>query len=199
MTISYVVGNSLYLNITNRCPNRCEFCVRNYKQSVGDADSLWLDHEPDMDEIISDLEKRDFSKYESVVFCGYGEPAMRLDDIKKISQWIKSKTDIPIRINTNGLSDLIYNRDTAPEFKGIVDVISISLNSSTPEGYDEICHSDYGLDALPAILKFASNVKNYVPSVILSVVDTIGKDEIEKCRKLAEKAGVKFRVREYIK
>lgn len=199
MTISYVVGNSLYLNITNRCPNRCEFCVRNYKQSVGDADSLWLDHEPDMDEIISDLEKRDFSKYESVVFCGYGEPLMRLDDVKQISRYIKSKANIPIRINTNGLSDLIYNRDTSQDLEGIADVISISLNSSTPEGYDEICHSDYGLDALPAILKFASNVKNYVPSVILSVVDTIGKDEIEKCRKLAEKAGVKFRVREYIK
>ncbi len=91
MTISYVVGNSLYLNITNRCPNRCEFCVRNYKQSVGDADSLWLDHEPDMDEIISDLEKRDFNKYESVVFCGYGEPAMRWMILKKSANGLNLK------------------------------------------------------------------------------------------------------------
>ena len=28
MTITYEVGNSLYLIITKRCSNRCDFCIR---------------------------------------------------------------------------------------------------------------------------------------------------------------------------
>ena len=199
MTITYEVGNSLYVNITNRCPNACEFCVRTHGSSYGTAESLWLDREPSVQEIIEDIEKRDLSRYKELVFCGYGEPLERIDELCAVSRALKERhPSLKIRVNTNGLSDLIHGRKTAPQLKGLVDVLSISLNSATPEDYDRICHPKFGLKAHPALLQFAKEAKAYVPRVVLSVVDTIGEEEIEKCRVLAETAGTEFRVRKYI-
>ena len=198
MTISYVVENSLYLNITNSCPNSCDFCVRNNSDSVGDADTLWLEYEPSFDEIINDLLKRDLNIYNEIVFCGYGEPFERIDDIIDICGWLKENNNIKIRINTNGLGDLIQSKKTAPMLKGFIDTVSISLNASTPAKYDDICHSVFGAAALPAIIEFATESKNYIDNVIFTVVDTLSKEEIENCRKIAQECGVLFRVRTYI-
>ena len=167
--------------------------------SYGTADSLWLEREPSVQEIIEDIEKRDLGRYKELVFCGYGEPLERIDELCAVSRALKERhASLKIRVNTNGLSDLIHGRKTAPQLKGLVDVLSISLNSATPEDYDRICHPKFGLKAHPALLQFAKEAKAYVPRVVLSVVDTIGKEEIEKCRVLAETAGTEFRVRKYI-
>ena len=198
MTISYVLGNSLYLNLTNKCPNNCDFCVRNNTDHLGDAESLWLEQEPSHGEIINDLEKRDLDSFDSIVFCGYGEPLERLDEVVEVSKYIRSRTDKPIRINTNGLSDLINGKNSAERLRGLVDIVSISLNASDSEKYDEVCHSVYGRKAFGAMLEFASASKKFIPRVILSVVDTIGAEEIEKCRAIAREIGVEYRVREYI-
>ncbi|MBR6407063.1 MAG: TIGR04100 family radical SAM protein [Clostridia bacterium] len=198
MTISYVLGNSLYLNLTNKCPNNCDFCVRNNTDHLGDAESLWLEREPSHGEIINDLEKRDLDSFDSIVFCGYGEPLERLDEVVEVSKYIRSRTDKPIRINTNGLSDLINGKNSAERLRGLVDIVSISLNASDSEKYDEVCHSVYGRKAFGAMLEFASASKKFIPRVILSVVDTIGAEEIEKCRAIAREIGVEYRVREYI-
>ena len=112
---------------------------------------------------------------------------------------IREASHISIRVNTNGLSDLINGRKTAPEFDGLVDIISISLNAATPEKYQEICHSQFGLEAFPAILSFTRQVSVYVPQVVLSVVDKdMPQREIAECERLAKQNGALFRVRAYI-
>ena len=199
MTITYELGNSLYVNITNRCSNACTFCVRNEHDGVNGKDNLWLDREPDIDEIKADFEKRDLSKYDAVVFCGYGEPMMRADIVIETAKWLKEKYPyIKIRINTNGQANLIYGRDITPELEGVADTISISLNAENAEKYQKLCISRFGEAAFDGLIEFARLAKRYVPQVVFSVVDIMPQDEIENCRKIAEECGVSFRVREFI-
>lgn len=199
MTITYELGNSLYVNITNRCSNACTFCVRNEHDGVNGKDNLWLDREPDIDEIKADFEKRDLSKYDAVVFCGYGEPMMRADIVIETAKWLKEKYPyIKIRINTNGQANLIYGRDITPKLEGVVDTISISLNAENAEKYQKLCISRFGEAAFDGLIEFARLAKRYVPQVVFSVVDIMPQDEIENCRKIAEECGVSFRVREFI-
>ena len=197
MTITYEVGNGLYVNTTNRCSNACEFCVRATVESYyGD---LWLEHEPTVDEICESILARDLSKYTEIVFCGYGEPTERIDDILAVARRVKAVCDLPIRINTNGQGSMIAERDITPELAGLIDVVSISLNTADAESYQAICHSRFGTAAYQGLLDFAKAAKRYVPKVVLSVVDTTIPDaEIEACRKIAENCGVTLRVREFI-
>ncbi|MCI8387392.1 MAG: radical SAM protein [Clostridiales bacterium] len=197
MTITYTVGNSLYVNTTNRCSNSCDFCVRSHGEELyGD---LWLDREPTREEILNDIEKRRLEDYDELVFCGYGEPAERLDDILWVCRKLKSTRKIKIRMNTNGQSDLINKRDTAPDFEGLFDVVSISLNCATAESYQAVCHSEFGEEAFEALISFARRVKEYVPSVVFSVVrGSIPDTDIDICQKIANKNGVTLRVREML-
>lgn len=198
LVITYRLGDSLYVNMTNRCSNRCDFCIRNYGNGIDDSGDLWLDREPAVDEIVEDIFNNVGGCVE-IVFCGYGEPLMRLDDVVSVMKKVRSKFNIPFRINTNGQADLIHGRETSKDLSGLVDTVSISLNAPSAKEYDRICHSDYGEKAYEAILKYASDCKKYVPNVVLSVVDVMKKEDIEKCREIAEKLGVKFRVRKMIK
>lgn len=199
MTISYEIGNKLYLNITNKCPCNCTFCIRNNGDGAYGSDPLWLEHQPESEEVIDDLKKRDLNAYEEIIFCGYGEPTCELELLKTVAKHIRSVTKTPIRINTNGLSDLINKRSTATDFEGIADTISISLNAADKEEYYKVTRPSFkDADCFEAMLKFASEVKNYVPNTMLTVVDVIGEEEIEKSRKIAEEIGIKLRVREYI-
>ena len=198
MTIAYAVGRNLYLNITNRCPCACTFCIRTMCDGAYGSDPLWLEHEPSMEEIRAALDKEDLSQYEEVVFCGYGEPACRWDDMMWLCDKIKENGSHFIRINTNGLADLITGRNAALELDGKVDAVSVSLNASTAEGYEAICHSQYGLQAFPAILKFTSTAVFNVPHVRMTVVSTMPKEEIDACKRVCEKIGADFFVREYI-
>ena len=195
--VLYDYASGLYANLTNRCPCRCEFCIRTMVDSLGDADSLWLKREPTVNEVKELLKEWDLSRYTELVFCGYGEPMERLDEVLALCRYIKGTTNLKTRINTNGLSDLLHDRGTAPELKGLVDAISISLNAASAEKYDALCHPKFGLESWPAILKFTENVKKYVPDVTMSVVGgTIPKEDVEICRHIAEdQLGVKFRVR----
>ena len=200
MTITYEFENSLYVNVTNQCSNDCVFCLRNNHDTVNGKDNLWLDREPEIDEIKQDFEKRDLSSYSSVVFCGYGEPLMRYDVCIEIASWLKEKCpNLPIRINTNGQANLIAKKDITPSFEGIIDTISISLNAANADRYDELCKSVYGKAAFDALQDFAIKAKKYVPTVVLSIVDhDISEDEIEQCRNIAKNCGVDFRIRSYI-
>ena len=199
MTLSYEVDGGLYLNITNKCPCNCTFCIRHNGDGAYGSDPLWLEHQPTAEEVIEDLKKRDLESYKQIVFCGYGEPTCELEILKTVSAYIRSVTDKPIRINTNGLSDLINKRDTAPEFKGVCDCVSISLNASTSEAYHAVTRPSFkDTDCFEAMLTFAKNVRKYVPDVVLTVVDIIGEEEIVRSRAIAESIGVRLRVREYI-
>ena len=198
MTISYEVGDSLYLNITNKCPCACTFCLRQNGDGAYGSDPLWLEHTPSFEEITENLSQRALDKYRNIVFCGYGEPTCELEMLKKVAKWLKERTKTPLRLNTNGLSDLVNHRSTAPEFAGLIDIISISLNAPDEADYMSVTRPSFGEGSYGAMLKFASEVKNYVPETVLTVVDIIGEEQVEKSRKIAESVGVKLRVREYI-
>ena len=196
MAIIYDYFGGLYINLTNRCPCRCEFCIKNYTDSLGSADSLMLDHEPTVDEVMDELERWDVDHYDEIIFCGYGEPTERLDELLEIARYIKSKYGKPIRINTIGLADLIWGRETLPDLKGLIDSLSISLNEADAESFDCLCHPKFGLDSYEAICRYARDAGKYVPNVAVSVVrGTLSNEALQKCHEKARKWGVDFKIR----
>lgn len=195
MTIFYPIGDSLYVNLTNKCPCRCVFCVREEHETVGNNNSLWLDHDPSMEEIKADLERFNLDEYKEIVFCGFGEPMMRMDDLIETAKYIKSKADIKKRINTNGLGDLIHEKNTAECIKDCIDSVSISLNAPDKESYCRVTRPKFGEQSFEAMLKFAEECRDCGINIAFSVVDEITPEEIEKSKELAESLGVKLRVR----
>lgn len=195
MNILYTIDDILYINITNKCPCNCVFCIRQEGDSVENSGSLWLEKEPSVEEIINELKKEDLSKYSQIVFCGYGEPLMRINEVVDVCKYIKSVSTIKLRINTNGLSDLIYKKSTAPMLKDVVDCVSISLNAPSKEEYNEISKPIYGLEAFDSLLSFAKEAKENIKEVKFSVVDVITEDQIERCKEIANSMGIPLRVR----
>lgn len=195
--VFYDYGGALYANITNKCPCRCNFCIRDMVDSVGEADSLWLKREPTLEEIKELLDEQDLNFYDELVFCGYGEPTERLSELLEIAKYAKSKNKaLNIRMNTNGLADLINARDTTKDLIGIIDVVSISLNAKNAEDYVKLCHPKFGVRSYEAILDYTRRVKNCINDVTMSVVGfSLLADDIPECKKIADKIGVKFRVR----
>ena len=200
MTITYPVHNGIYVNMTNRCPCACTFCLRKQSDHVYGSDSLWLEREPTVEEVCESIDKWDLSTYSEIVFCGYGEPTMRLDDLLKVAAYIKSKSNIPLRINTNGLADLIAGEKVAHKLEGLIDTVSVSLNATNKEDYFKLVRPKFGIDSYDAMLSFTKECTKYVPNVIMTVVDEVtSKEEQEKCRKICESIGAKLRVRPYEK
>ena len=198
MTISYPVGNNLYINLTNRCPCACTFCLRQNGPGVYGSDPLWLDHEPTYEEIITDLARRQLADFGEIVFCGYGEPTERLDVLLQTARYLKAHNAPPIRINTNGLADLIWNRPTAPDLAGLIDTVSISLNARDPETYLKLTRSRFGLPSFDAMLRFTRECTRYVPHVVMTVVDQVTTpEEQEACRQLCTSLGATLRVRPF--
>ena len=190
---TYKIRNSLYLNITNRCTNECFFCTRISDPWV-QGYNLRLEGEPSAEDIIKEI--GDPKVYDEVVFCGYGEPTLRLNIIKEVSKKIKELGG-KIRLNTNGHGNLINKRNILPELKGIIDTISISLNAEDNEKYNKICHPIFKNGTYEAVKEFIREAKKYIPEVVATIVDVPEVDE-EKCKEIAEKElGVKFRERRY--
>ena len=199
MTVTYRVGDGLYVNLTNKCPCACTFCIRQNAPGVYGSDSLWLEREPTPDEVCAAIE-RNLGDCTELVFCGYGEPTERLDALLEVAaRFRKSHPDILIRVNTNGLSDLIAGEPTAHRFAGLVDAVSISLNAPTAEEYVALCRPKFGAAAHAALLKFAEEVKRFVPNVTLTVVGTeaLTPEKEAACRRLAAERGVPLRVRRF--
>ncbi len=198
MTILYEVHKGLYVNMTNRCPCECSFCLRQDKGSKSLYGNLWLEREPSVEEVIAEFEKRDLSKYNEIVFCGFGEPSERLYDIFKVCDHLRKMTSLPIRINTNGMADLIHGKSTAPDFKGRIDVVSISLNTPDRERYYDLTKCRYGIESFDAMLKFAGEVKKYVEKVVLSTVaTTITAEEELQCAEICRRLDVTYRIRPF--
>ena len=198
MTITYAGRNGIYVNLTNRCPCACTFCLRQNRDKVFNSDSLWLEREPTLKEICDSIDTWDLAKYEEIVFCGYGEPTERLEDLLKVAEYIKSKSSIPIRINTNGLADLIAGEKVAHKLEGLIDTVSVSLNATNKEDYLKLVRPKFGIDSYNAMLSFTHDCTKYVPNVIMTVVDKVTtKEEQEKSREICESVGATFRVRPY--
>lgn len=201
LTISYEYGDSLYVNVTNKCDCACVFCLRHngHKGSIY-ADDLWLEREPTRDEILEDIKKNDLGKYRELVFCGFGEPTFRMDDILWVVAQLK-KTEVlpPVRINTNGHANSINKRDVTPDMAGLIDTVSISLNGSTAEEYVAVTRPSTGVKGWEDMLDFTKKAAEYVPNVVMTVVDKDKTaEDIERCRTMAESLGAHLRVREYI-
>ena len=196
MTILYPLYGNLYVNMTNRCPCACTFCLRNNGDELNGSGNLWLDREPSVEEVKADFDKFSPDGYQDIVFCGYGEPTERLEDVLEVAAYVKSKFGKKTRINTNGLANLIYNKDVTPMFEGKMDAVSISLNTPDPQKYLELTRNKFGLESFDAMLAFARDVKKYVPSVTMTTVEsTISQQEEEKCRKICEELGITYRIR----
>ncbi len=198
MTILYRVHNNLYVNLTNRCSSACVFCLRQNHDTVGDSDTLWLEHEPTYEEVIKAFEAFPSDSYDELVFCGYGEPTIRFDLIKDVAGYVKKNFGKKIRLNTNGQGNLINERNIEAEMEGLIDTVSISLNNPDPVKYQELVKSRFGVQAFDAMLSFAREAKKYVPNVVLSTVaTTITKEEEARCAAICVELGVTYRLRAY--
>lgn len=200
MTITYQVKNAVYVNLTNRCPCNCTFCLRQNGPGVFGSGPLWLEREPTLEETIESLGQWDYSRFREVVFCGYGEPTERLDVLLAAAARLKERDSaLRVRVNTNGLSDLINGKPTAPLFVGKVDCLSISLNTDDPAEYLTLCRPRFGEAAYPAMLKFAKEAAALLPSVVMTVVGepVTSLEKQARCREIAEGLGARLRVRPY--
>ena len=199
MTVTYAAGAAIYVNMTNRCPCACTFCLRHNKDHVFNSDSLWLDREPTVEEVFDSLNAWNLTQYKEIVFCGYGEPTERLYDLLEVAKYIRTKSNIKIRINTNGLADLIWKESTAPKLAGLIDAVSISLNATNKEEYLRVVRPKFGIESYDAMLKFTKDCTAYVPSVIMTVVDVVtSAEEQALCRKICESVGATLRIRPYV-
>ena len=198
MTITYRIRDSVYVNLTNRCPCSCTFCLRSLGPGVHASDSLWLAREPTFDEVVRSLAAWDWTVCREVVFCGYGEPTERLDVLLAVAAHLKAgDPSLRVRVNTNGLSDLINGGPTAARFAGLVDCLSISLNTDDAAEYLTLCRPRFGAAAYPALLKFTREAAAAVPDVVMTVVGEPVTDAAKqaRCRALAESLGARLRVR----
>ena len=204
MTITYEYEGALYVNLTNKCNCNCEFCLRHGKAegSIYTEDSLWLEREPTRQEALDSFLSRDVPSYREIVFCGYGEPTYRIDDILWLVDQLKERFGEqlpPMRINTNGHANLIHGRDVCPDLKGRIQTLSISLNAVDAAGYVQLCHPIQGEAAYQAMLDFAKEAAAYVPNVVMTIVDKDKtREEIDRCYAIAEELGVQLRVRSFI-
>ena len=196
-TYVYELDGNLYINLTNKCSNGCEFCVRNERASYY-GNYLWLRHgEPTAEKVIAALSAKDLTAYKELVFCGFGEPTYKMTEMTEIAEYAHSK-GLKTRLNTNGQGNLINKRDIVPELAGKIDLVNVSLNAPDAESYQKICRSMFRLDAFPALVEFAKScVKNGV-SCRFSVVDCIGEEAVASCRRLADSVGVPLYVRKFI-
>lgn len=191
-TIAYKIRNSLYLNITNRCSNSCTFCAK-FEDFTVKGHHLRLDHEPSAQEVLAAIGNR--KDFDEVVFCGYGEPLIRLDLIKEVAAELK-KRGHRIRINTDGQANLVHGRNILPELAGIIDTVSVSLNTADPAQYLSLCRTPFGEDGFMGVCAFLREAHSYIPNVVATAVTVPGVD-IAAVRSLAESIGVTFREREF--
>jgi len=190
--IAYKIRNSLYLNITNQCSNRCSFCAK-FDNFTVKGHNLLLDGEPTFDEIMAAVGRP--AGIDEIVFCGYGEPLIRLELVKQVAQELKGR-GYCIRINTDGQANMIHGRNILPELAGLVDSISVSLNAPDADTYKQICNTPFGEAGFEAVCTFIREAHHYIPQVVASAVTIPGID-IETCQRLAESLGAEFRIREF--
>ena len=190
------VHDNIYVNLTNKCPCACTFCLRQTRDHMENSHVLWLEHAPSFEEVQEAMKAVDFSKYKEVVFCGFGEPTEALDVLKQSAKLIKEKYNMPIRINTNGLGSLVNERDIVPELKGLVDTISVSLNTPNADEYHRLVRSKFGEKSFDAMIDFTKECTKYIPNVVMTTVETtITHEEEKQCQEICDRVGAKYRIR----
>ena len=192
LSYTYQIGKSLYINVTNRCNADCVFCDRNGDAVIfGYKLKMRKDQEPPAGVYIAEI--GDPTKYKEIVFCGYGEPTIRWDVVKEVAKYVKAKGG-STRLNTNGHGNVINKRDITPDLKGLIDTVSISLNSTEPEQYAKLMRVSPEMHK--EMLDFARKAKEY-SRVVMSIVGLSEVDTEKAKRFVNEQLGAEFRVREY--
>lgn len=194
--ILYTYKNQVYANITNRCDCSCTFCIRTTKDTIGDSTNMWFEKDPSLEEIKQALDSFDFTGYDELVFCGYGEPTCALDNLLAGAAYAKEKYNVRIRLNTNGLCNLYHKRNIVPELAKVIDSISISLNAPTAEKYQAVTRPQFE-NAFPALLEFAALAKKAIPHTQLSIVDVLPQEDIAECQRIADERGIYLKIRKF--
>ena len=197
MTLLYKVHDNIYVNLTNKCPCACTFCLRQTRDHMEASDVLWLEHDVTREELLDAFENTDLSPYPEVVFCGFGEPMEALDVLLAGAKYIKDHYPTkPVRINTNGQGNLIHGKDITPLLEGLVDTVSISLDTPDPDQYQRLVRSKFGAGSFDAMIDFAKKCTHHVPHVVMTTVETtISHEDEEKCRKICQSIGAHYRIR----
>ena len=197
-TYVYTLDGNLYINLTNKCSNGCDFCVRNERSSYY-GNYLWLRNgDPTVEKVIAAAKGfGDLKRFKEVVFCGFGEPTYKVAEMVALCDYFHEK-GLKTRLNTNGQGNLINKRDIVPELKDKIDFVNISLNASCVEKYQPICRSQFGESGFSGLIEFAKLCRKNEVACRFSVVDCIGEDEVEACKRLAESVKIPLYVRKYI-
>ncbi len=188
----YKIGNKLYINLTNRCSNNCDFCIRDGREGMNGT-ALWIEKEPSANDVIAAL-PQDLLSYEEVVFCGFGEPTYNLEALVEAGKFLHEK-GVTTRINTNGQANLIHGKDVSAEVCSACDYINVSLNECNAQKYQTHCNSVFGEDAYAALLDFARLCVSHGAKVNFSIVDSIERRDIDECIELSKKLGIPLRIR----
>lgn len=198
----YFIGNTMYINVTNLCTSECVFCIRNSEEGLGDFNP-WLDTEIVKAEcVIDEVRTGNPCVRDEVVFCGYGEPFIKLDLVKEVAAFIKNLCpEVPIRVNTNGHASLIHKKDVVPELKGLIDRVSVSLNAENAELYKELTQTKFDAQESYEAMKI------FMKDCQLAGIDTTASIvvgyknysvDVEKCKNIADSLGVNFKIREWL-
>ncbi len=194
--IIYTYSNQVYANITNKCDCACVFCIRNQKDAIGEAESLWHKVNPSLEEVKEAIDAFDFTGYSEFVFCGYGEPTCALEILIPTAAYVKEKYNMKIRVNTNGLGNLYNGKNIIPELAKVVDTVSISLNAPNEEEYNKVTRPQFE-GAYEAMLDFARESDKVFEHTQLTIVDVLEQSAIEKCKEVANSIGVHLRIRKF--
>ena len=197
-TYVYTLDGNLYINLTNKCSNACDFCVRNERSSYY-GNYLWIRNgDPTVEKVIAAAKGfGDLTRFKEVVFCGFGEPTYKVAEMVALCDYFHEK-GLKTRLNTNGQGNLINKRDIVPELKDKIDFVNISLNASCVEKYQPICRSQFGESGFSGMIEFAKLCRKNEIACRFSIVDCIGEEEVEACRRLAESVRIPLYVRKYI-
>ncbi len=195
--ILYTYQDQVYVNLTNKCDCSCRFCIRSHHDGVGDADSLWHEKDPDLQEVKAAMDAFDFTGKKELVYCGYGEPTCALENLIESARYAREKYGLKIRVNTNGLGNLYHKKDIVPLLAEVVDSVSISLNAPDKEEYMDVTRPQFE-DAFEGMLEFTRECGKQIAQVKMTVVDVLPDEDIEASRKLAKSLGVELRVRNFV-
>jgi TatD DNase family protein len=192
--IVYPIRDSLYVNLTNRCTNRCVFCPRATNPRVkGHWLGMTEPDEPSAEQVLEAI--GDPTRYDAIVFCGFGEPTLRLKVMLEVARRVKERGGVT-RVNTNGSGDLIAGQPIAPKLRGVIDTVSVSLNTADPEQYRRLCRPEFGERMYPAMLQFIRSCRAEGLDVVVTALDYPEVD-IAAVERLARELDVVFRPRTY--
>ena len=192
--ILYTYKDSVYANITNKCNCRCTFCIRFVKDGVGDADTLWHQTNPTLSEVLDAIRDFDFTGYNELVFCGYGEPTCQLDILLEAAAYAKREKNLKTRLNTNGQGSAENGRDIVPELAVVIDSVSVSLNAPSKEEYEEVTRPVHA-DGFEHMLEFTKRCREEIGDVRWSIVDVLPTEEIERCQALSAEHDIPLKIR----